>query len=76
MLSCTSTDKNEKDLPAQKEVTKDFIEKGVVQKEQNGVPFKEEARNILQEWFDEFKRSVGGYSNQAESLDVLSVSGI
>lgn len=42
---------------------------------QTGVPAKEEARAIVQDWFDSFKELVGGTSYEADKFDVLSVSG-
>lgn len=71
--SCNSTGENEKDS-TEKTVNKDSTTKDKTV-QQTGAPSKEEAKQILQQWFDQFKTSVGGTSYEAEKFEVLSVTG-
>lgn len=73
LCSCNSSDKDGKDF-SDKTVNKDSINKEETI-QNNGAPSKEEATQILQQWFDHFKTLVGGTSYEGEKFEVLSVTG-
>lgn len=72
--SCTSNNAdNDKKAPTQE--TSNDATKKEADKSINGEPTKEEAKQIVQDWFDHFEHLVGGTSYTAESFDVTSVTG-
>ncbi|HVF97465.1 MAG TPA: hypothetical protein VM871_09100 [Flavisolibacter sp.] len=73
VFACTSANENEKD--SADKTLRNSADNIKTEEQSTGAPTKEEAQQILQNWFDSFKESVGGYSYDADNFEVLSVAG-